>query len=1241
MLYEPTNIIPSIITQTGTIASADPVSVQWQVNGTSPMSAFQIDVYLDNADSTFVHSTGVITAYPESGANNLLPFYGKDRLGEYVPFTYTPTSTTWASWGLTDGNNYKFVITQFFTLPVDTYAANNTITVQSGQAGTAYFSYAKGGTTYYPTFTIYNPYSSATAFRPYFCDSNQTGWVTYGETATSGVGSSVLSSVTYSLNTSAPTDGATNLGTGVDITNSGVGSLYYNQQFVAQNTPSALITRSEPTLSINSFGEETGGTVIVDSSVMSFGATYMQGQGDSINSVRWQMFNANDLNNAIDDTGTIYTPILSYEYNGLFDNQSYVVSCTVTTVNGQTVTQSQRFTVDYSVDEYAGEVSVGYVCSEDSVLLSWAQGMAIPGVVTPADSYTISNSIISLNSGATLTWNQQITEDGEQQALSIATPWTAIWRSSYMPQVEVSYVGEVDNDLASTTVNTTAFVTVGSNNYLLVGTTSDVYCRLYQVNSGNSYSYLGTLQREGQTSSGEVNSIAVHTYTLDGVSTVIIAVGGYGEESGWAYVAEFDGTVNLQNVQDITLRSETSSTAIYAVAFNHRGSALCVCGHNDGIGIAELFETSFSSTGFSVGSSFDLTQSVSFYRVYCAAFSPNDNALVVGGYYRWALSNDEKVAGYHITYNSDGGINQIIGQDYGGLVTALYTTCYSLYFESNTRCWAGGSFGVVSLSINTASNSVITGDSHLISGTDVRSFSMSSNGACIAMANESANGLDLLCGNFTHSTGYTAALSGFGYAPPFNCYTVNFVPDSSYCLIGGSRGLQILNFDWVEQTELLRINNGGENEIILGREFNTFYLQVNDVIEQYLTLPFGTPEYGYFGYTVTIAPTGFRVYAYELDSEGVEDYFDSEADIDIAQSAISSVQLIGEQECEYTAVVSGSHGSSSSVYQYTSSTFKPSWSSGEDETQLFADFNSGLSAGISSGATTGYRIYRTETDSDELTEVITLTSNRDIPSIRDFAVKSGTEYHYVFFAYDSNNNFMGQVTTDNVKSLFNKYSLLATEYSDTDHCYHVVKEYLFSCNLSDEALSNNAQKSYVQNFTPYPTVFRSTANYASGTLQALIGFVDKKTYRYWDDTALMAELNGLSTTDYTLFLRDMKGHLWLVDVGTVQQTVKYGTREMQVTISLPWTEIGDASDVSIVQTPEDEGWNYDAQVLDVKLDVNVETGNLQVVYPFPYNGTAFYLVGVTPQGVISTVQPLPTSADEPISGQLKALVRHK
>ena len=117
----------------------------------------------------------------------------------------------------------------------------------------------------------------------------------------------------------------------------------------------------------------------------------------------------------------------------------------------------------------------------------------------------------------------------------------------------------------------------------------------------------------------------------------------------------------------------------------------------------------------------------------------------------------------------------------------------------------------------------------------------------------------------------------------------------------------------------------------------------------------------------------------------------------------------------------------------------------------------------------------------------------------------------------------------------------------------------------------------------------------------------------------------------------------MVDVGTVQQTVKYGTKEMQVAISLPWTEIGSAENVSIIQTPEDEGWDYDANVFDVILQADLTTGQLSVIYPYPYKGTTFTytnsnasLNATTPLGVTPPTFVLPPVADEATDGELVA-----
>lgn len=862
MLYEPTNIIPSTLTQTGTVAQIDNVNIQWQVNGNSAMTMFQIDVMQNDVDSTFVYSTGLVTQTPQpptgSGqAYTALPFYGKDRFGEYVQFNYYPAAD-WGTggqnstnWGLIDGNEYKLQVTQFFNEVSQTFAITTSSNLTAGQS--YYFSYSVGGSTIYISFSVTDVNLFQSGSRIYYSETNNRGWVR--ETS---FNQRIEWNLTFARTTTAPS-GATSLGNATAINS---GDLFYNTSFVSQNGLSLIMARVFPTLTI-----ETVPSTIPSSS-WNFSAEYAQAQNDAISTVRWRLYNSTDLNDPIDDTGEINTAVLEYSYDGFFNEQSYRLYCDVVTENKVQITASVIFTVSYQQQIYTGDFSVKIIPTDNANFLEWDSVAAIPGTATPENGYSILNGEITVSSGTTIEWNSILNEEGEEGALTIATPWTAAWTGNITGYTDETLF-ELGDNLYSAKKN---------------GNVIEVY--------------------SGNTLLGSVNLLEKTGSTVTKITVVMTPTA--------VYVYHFDGTTYL---------------------------------------------------------------------------------------------------------------------------------------------------GVV----------------------------------------------------------YTS--------------------------------------------------------------------------------------------------------------------------ISYSQSNITSVKLIGAQSCDYMSVFEGD--GQNILLNFSNPSFVPSWSATDYNVLLLANFIYGIDGGTGSATGNGFRIYKHLSGSASGVEVATLTASTT--KLKDYAIRSHQSYIYEFYVYDSNGAFMGVRSNEDAPALqtFQKFSLLATEYNTSDLCYHVVKEYQFSCNIQDMSISNNSNKSYVQNFTPYPTVFQSTANYASGTLQALIGFVDMTAYKYWDDSTLMDELNGLSTSDYTMFLRDMKGHLWMVDVGTVTQTATQKTKEMQVTISLPWTEIGDASDVSIIQTPDDEGWDYDAQVLDVTLDVDINTGLLQVVYPFPYNGTAFYLVGVTPTGTISAVQPLSSTASTATDGQLKAVVRHK
>ena len=1218
MLYEPTNIIPSTMTQTGTVAATtDNVNIQWQVNGNSAMTMFQIDVMQNNADSTFVYSTGIVTENPTVAQGYSLPFYGKDRFGDYVQFVYQPNQT-WAAWSgnaISDGNSYKFRITQFFQ--ENSVISKVLLTSPLNNDTTYYFADTINGTQYYIAFSVADASFFTTGTSIYFDFTHNAGWAKSGAPY-----NRIFTDMTFSLTTAKPQN-AEGLNLQSEIVDST--DVMYNQFFTAQNSASSFITRTEPTLTITPLTETP-----VASATQNFTATYSQAQGDSINTVRWQLYNADDMNAPIDDTGEISTSVLSYEYNGLFDGQSYSLVCTVTTESGVSVSATLEFSVQYEQGEYTGDFTAQSLCREDANLLQWDGVSAIPGVDNPVGAATVSNGHLTLPENATVTWSQKSNQDGELQPLNISPEWSAIWKGNVKRTVASAsfyYNIQADNKYFDDCVLDIAFNPSGT--LMVVVGEFENHAALYSIN-GSTATFLQYIYG----SDGKViseNGVFSAAFSPDGS---ILFLGGSFAESPAIYTISGKTVTFKKSLSLPSVDSSVLGSMIYCATFSPDGSVLVlgthapissqiggVCKYNINNGeIENQGELVYGAEGWQFS---DLSFSPQM-KILCATggyigtnplstllFTVSDETITFSG------SLENTTAALSLAFNPSGTLLAIGGS------FANYAKLYSVSGTNVTYLQ----------DITAENNSVLSGR---ITGVDF-----------------SPNGEYLLLGGYGNNM-FTAKAYLYSVIQnneleyisspqnpqePFDSYieTVCFFPNSTAFILGGyfTESASVYNItpaQYYGNKSLFSINKGNivcsitDSKISISNQSGSIIGTIS-FPEQWLAID---------ECTICISESQIKVYSFY--NEQLVGTVNSE--LNYSQPTISSAKLGGAQVCDYFAIIDGD---GSNIEDYLSNpNFVPSWNAPQEYVvDLLANFNYGIDGGTATSTGDGFRIYRRKSDGTENIELATLPSTTI--SLRDYGVKSNESYIYDLYVYDANGAFMGVRSTEAtpLRRQFKRFSLLSTQYSESDNCYHVVKEYQFSCNIQDMTVSNNSNKSYAQNFTPYPTVFQSTANYASGTLQSLIGFVDPKAYKYWDSTQLMDELNALSTTTNTLFLKDMKGHLWMIDVGTVQMTATQKTREMQVTISLPWTEIGDASDVSIIQTRDDEGWNDDAQVLDVKLDVDVETGLLQVVYPFPYNGTAFYLVGVTPEGVVSAVQPLPSTASQPTDGQLKAVVRHK
>lgn len=1216
MLFEPTNITPSTLTFTGTVASQDAVNIQWQINGNSALTAFQIDVYDIDAYSTFVHSTGVIS--------DNCPFNGKNSKGEYVMFYYAPFDVSapkvvsWGNWGLQNGESYKYKIIQFFT-------ANNKVVSKSVSSNLA------TGSAYYFTFTDGNAGTQYIYFAVADATNFQSG-ATINYSITTGKGWVLTSAnrvvpITVGVSASAPS-GYTQLGGDAATVNAA-----YGQDFTVQNSFSAIVLRSRPTLTLNPT------ITTVSTSTQDFTADYTQAEGDNIRWVRWELAELTEdyvgggPTNAqlimLDDTGEVATFVLQYSYNGFVNGQSYAVRCTVETENGvQVSTGWNMFGVEYTENTYTGTFNVECIRRDDCVLLSWDGISVFPADVSPDEnSYTAQDGLLTLESDATVTWSQRFVARDVPEPISFSAPWTITWNGQVFDMAtqvgELSQIRElpVGNDVAFSEDGSYLFVCGGADDTSGIG-----YVAMYSISEmANVLLYPNIIQ----SPNGNYDTISVS------LSNIFV-----GAKNGGSYLYYLPDDV---------------PTLLQEVTFPSGASIPCECGTFSPNGDLLLIGTSVTNESFSYAVAFNffsvgggaqptlggviaidgLTATVRH-----VAFSPNEGMAVFAGDF------PEKIKLYSV---ENGVFTFSSNLQVDGAAPDIHVNSLS-FSPDGTRLLIAGYRESVGETAGVASVFSVSGmtvtylydipvDGQTTLSGAVTKASYNKDGTLVAISGLAGNIIEIVYNPpETTSADDIVAIQTLN-ASASNTGVINsvaFNPSSTGLVAIGSFVEKGVQYFVRENSKVFSVNASDASTAITVQRIGEKISILQGANELASTLL--NTEADQIVYALT--PNALTVFQF---SNGLLLNTNSNQKLNLSyiQPTITDVTLYGYQLCNSFVVYDGD---GLDVLPFLDNPdFRPTRQNDNYTIDLLADFVNGLEGGTSTSVGEGFRIYRTESGSDSLKEIASVPAT--VTEVKDYGIKSGKTYQYYFYAYDANGAFMGVIESAALTTAFDQYTLLATEYSETDGCYHVVKAYRFYANISAMSVSNNNSPEFALNYTRYPTKFRSSANYASGTLEGLIGEVNAAYEEYHDDAELIAELNELSTSDYTLFLKDMKGFLRLVTVGgAIMQTSAINTREQQTTISLPWIEIGDASTVSVIQTPEDAGWDYDDMVLDVSLDVDVYSGVLSAYYPPAYYGTTFHmpnerdLDATTPCGVTPADLYISPVAEESDDGELVATI---
>lgn len=339
------------------------------------------------------------------------------------------------------------------------------------------------------------------------------------------------------------------------------------------------------------------------------------------------------------------------------------------------------------------------------------------------------------------------------------------------------------------------------------------------------------------------------------------------------------------------------------------------------------------------------------------------------------------------------------------------------------------------------------------------------------------------------------------------------------------------------------------------------------------------------------------------------------------QANLTKIEVSGAQDIEFIEVVENATAEQIVTAQQWAANV-----SGEyvqtvknfSNATFLADFNNGLDAGtytIGGTAITGWDIYRKRKSEAFARHLCTLEIAQ--MSFLDYGCGS-QQGKYTYFVYPrcaAGIYITSAIKSNTIKPVFWNWSIVEAEYDSSSDRYNVINEFIFRNNVSSGSISNNNAPAINENFTQYPTVQLSSANFQSGTLSGLIGQVGYTSYvvqlgnslvdleerfktsqsdilsdndlsawdnngysgkviklfnpegitQYFDDKQQRDLIWKLSTTTNHLFLKSRKGDVIEIKIsGAITMETNDATRQQAITASIPWVQVDEAEDKTII-----------------------------------------------------------------------------
>lgn len=896
---------------------------------------------------------------------------------------------------------------------------------------------------------------------------------------------------------------------------------------VTQYSPSVFITRETPVLSISPASTTIKGIY------QEFTGEWTQAQGDTISWVRWVL--KDDDGNVVKDTGNIYTSLLAFNYNGFYAGKTYTLTCMAESDSGVYVEAKGEYAVDYPISETIGGVTTQ--CNNDnSVTIDWDVGVRIPAVPSASDYGELVDGVLHLNANRSITWNTVNDEPMNFAPVLGGNSVNIFWKGRVRettPESEVInsgtweiwkyYTAEGSTDQTLTVDVTTRDESLDPVNTAEVSVTTsetknvtDTYYWVFRDN--------GVIDNLDGTYTGK--ALLVTPYPLDMTKKPLLKSWGVPQgdplpspltmtvESSWTTWHGKDAC----NIY-FTTTAPRFYAEVYAFMQYAEGTAQYVIPDMSG----DPRDFGIASTNAYNATAEQSEQQANVINVTVMARQSGTYLAVVS---------------YKTTYSGDdayyGSISARLSESqYGVLKSASIVSTTATGVDSSTVVVGNDNRYTVTLRNSTSASrlsvtvrlvydyqttgadsyrSVVTGTHALaISGT-VTAMSSGVDRATVAV-NDGAYTVTI----YASSDGTANVTVEFAVLATM---TTNLeLLTVGQAVLGVENDVAKLFYDGVQMAQTNLPQYAWTMEL---------YWSVG-----YTGITYNARFYNYNGNQLIAFWGGFIAYA-----SGTH-------------MVVNSVTIKGEQYCDYIFITMDSD------YELGD---PPVWN---NYTRFYAPFTETLNAGTDAvSGLLSTALYRKSDYEFTLLGVFDSMAK----SVTDYGIRNGVEYVYeVFFV--ANNDYAITASSDVVCRRFNSVTLTeATENSDGS--FTPIKTWRFANNIQTGSVGNGNTPTLLKNFSKFPIYQPSTPSAKSGTLTALLSYFVRG--QYIDESYVdMEEAYKISETKNPLFLRDLKGNIYLVKASSpISQSSNIKSSKREVTITIPWTEVGDASNANIIRVNE-------------------------------------------------------------------------